>query len=323
MQSDQIVPDRGAPVKPDPGWAPRTAITGETANAPVLPPIRAGPTLDIRKQWGEEDFGVRADPLREVFASKGTAVNAWVSLDSRYLAEVLSYAGFDCVTVDLQHGMFGMQAAIGLLQAVSSGPAVPMARCPSLDPAIIGKLLDAGAYGLICPSIGSAEQAAAFVAACRYPPVGARSFGPARGLLYGGPDYVEHADDTILTWAMVESAAALSSLEEILSVPGLDGVYVGPNDLALSLGERPGQSPVPRPVHSALEQVVTAAHAAGRLAGAFAADGAAARGLADLGYDLVTPGNDVAMLRAAAAQSIGAIRRGRSDTPAEARSAGY
>lgn len=251
---------------------------------------------------------MRANPLRSIVADGGTIVGGWLTTESRYLAEVMSHAGFDTVTVDLQHGMFGIDTAIGLLQAVSAGPATPMARCASHDPAVIGKLLDAGAYGIICPEIGSAEEATAFVAACRYPPAGHRSFGPSRGLLYGGPDYLEHADREILTWAMVESAQALASLDAILAVPGLDGVYVGPNDLALSIGEKAGQSPVPASVRAALEIIVVAAHAAGRLAGAFCADGPSGRELVDLGYDFVTPGNDIAQLRAVTADRIRTVR---------------
>ena len=251
---------------------------------------------------------MRTNRVREVLGRGGPAVSAWMSVDSPYLAEVLSHAGYDAVTVDLQHGMFGIDRAIALLQAVGAGPAVPMARCPSHDPATIGKLLDAGAYGIVCPGVDTADQAAALVAACRYPPAGARSYGPARGLLYGGPDYVEHADATILTWAMVESATALRHLDAILATPGLDGVYVGPNDLALSLGEVPGQVRPPPAVAAALVRIVAAAHAAGRWAGVFCADAVSARSMVELGYDLVTPGNDVGVVRAAAADLLSVTR---------------
>ena len=189
-----------------------------------------------------------------------------MSADSPYLAEMQSYCGYDAVTVDLQHGMFGPGRAVTLLQAVSAGPATPLARCPSHDPATIGKLLDAGAYGIICPAVDDAAQAAAFVRACRYPPTGTRSFGPSRGLLYGGPDYLALADETILTLAMVESAESLSNLEEILDTPGLDGIYVGPNDLALSLGEVPAQAQPPPKVADALARIAEATNAAGRWA---------------------------------------------------------
>jgi 4-hydroxy-2-oxoheptanedioate aldolase len=254
---------------------------------------------------------VRPNPLRTALEAGGPVVTGWLSVDSPYLAEVLSHCGYDAVTVDLQHGMYGLDRAVTLLQAVSAGPATPMARCPSLEPATIGKLLDAGAYGIVCPAVDTPEQAAAFVAACRYPPAGNRSFGPARGLLYGGPDYPDHADATVLTWAMIESAAALEHLDAILATPGLDGVYVGPNDLALSLGERPGAvEPAPR-VLAALHRVADAARAAGRYAGLFCGDAALARRMVGAGYHLVTPGNDVGVLRSAAVERI-AVARGTS-----------
>lgn len=251
---------------------------------------------------------MRPNRLRESLERGETTVSAWVSVDSPYLAEVLSYCGFDAVTIDLQHGMFGLGRAVTLLQAVSAGRAVPMARCSSLAPDTIGKLLDAGAYGIVCPAVDTEEQAAAFVRACRYPPAGARSFGPSRGLLYGGPDYVDHADATVLTWAMVESAASLANLEAILATPGLDGVYVGPNDLALSLGEAPNRAPLPAPVLAALERVASRARTAGRWCGVFAADADTARRMVELGFDLVTPGNDVGILRQAAAERVAAVR---------------
>jgi 4-hydroxy-2-oxoheptanedioate aldolase len=239
-----------------------------------------------------------------------------MSADSPYLAEVLSHCGYDAVTVDLQHGMFDVGRAIQLLQAVSAGPAVPLARCSALDAGQIGKLLDGGAYGIICPGVDTAEQAAAFVRACRYPPRGARSYGPSRGLLYGGSDYVVHADDTVLTWAMIESKDGLANLEAILATPGLDGVFVGPNDLALSLGKTPGMVPLPEEVTAAMTEIANAARAAGRWAGAFAPDAHLARRLIETGYQFVAPGNDVSVLRQAAAERI-AIARGKSGSAAK------
>jgi 4-hydroxy-2-oxoheptanedioate aldolase len=257
---------------------------------------------------GTDGDALRTNRLRDALLRDETTVTGWLSVDSPYLAEVLSHSGYDAVTVDLQHGMFGLDRAITLLQAVGAGPAVPMARCTSLAPAEIGKLLDAGAYGIVCPSVDSADQAADFVRACRYPPDGRRSFGPSRGLLYGGPDYVEHADATILTWAMIESAAALDSLDAILETPGLDAVYAGPNDLALSLGERAGRAEPSRAVMAALERIAARAREKNRWAGAFASDAKVARRLVELGYHLVTPGNDVGIMRQAVAERLAIVR---------------
>lgn len=257
---------------------------------------------------------MRPNTLRQVFAVGDTAVNAWISGDSAYLAEVLSYSGFDAVTIDLQHGMFGTDGALKLIQAVSAGPSIPMVRPTELNAAQIGKLLDGGAYGVICPSIDTPEQAQELVRACHYPPRGARSFGPSRGLLYGGADYVDHFEDELLVWAMIESATALANLDRIVEIDGIDGVYVGPNDLLLSLGLRPGSNTSEPVVTEKMEQIIKAAHSAGRVAGAFCADGAMGARLANMGCDLVTPGNDAGLLRAAAAQRIAQVRRGANGT---------
>jgi 4-hydroxy-2-oxoheptanedioate aldolase len=263
---------------------------------------------------------VRVNRVRELIEAGTTVVNGWVSCESVYAAEVLSHSGYDAVTVDLQHGMFGLDGAVRLLQAVSAGPAVPMVRCSALNEAEIGKLLDAGAYGLICPSIDTPQQCAALVAACRYPPVGRRSYGPARGLLYGGSDYLDAANDTVQVWAMVESATALSNLEEIVAVPGLDGIYVGPNDLALSLGVAPGTVPVAEEVTAALGTILAAAHSAGVAVGAYCADAGTARQLAQDGFDLVTPGNDVVLLREGVTARLSTIR---GETGTAATPSGY
>lgn len=261
---------------------------------------------------------MRTNRVRDLIAQKTPVINGWVSGESVYAAEVLSHSGYDAVTIDLQHGMFGLDQAVRLIQAVSAGPAVPMVRSSALNVAEIGKLLDAGAYGLICPSIDDAEQCAQLISACRYPPVGIRSFGPARGLLYGGPDYLGAANETVQVWAMVESRTALDNLEEIVGVSGLDGIYVGPNDLALSLGVPPATNPVAPEVTQALAKIRIAAHAAGIAVGAYCADARMARELADDGFDLVTPGNDMVILREGVSSRVAAIR----DTDSQAAGGG-
>ena len=113
-------------------------------------------------------------------------------------------------------------------------PCSPLVRVPSLDAALLMRVLDAGAYGVICPMISSAKQAEELVDACRYPPVGSRSFGPARGLLYGGADYVAHANAEILVIPMIETVEAVRNIDAILAVEGVDMIYVGPNDMAVN-----------------------------------------------------------------------------------------
>jgi 4-hydroxy-2-oxoheptanedioate aldolase len=235
------------------------------------------------------------------------AVGAWLSLESEQLAETLSYAGFDTVTVDVQHGMFDLGRAIALLRAVAAGPATPMARCSSHDPAEIGKLLDAGAYGIVCPNVDTGEDAARFVRSCRYPPAGARSYGPARGLLYGGPDYLSRANDEILTWAMIESPTAVANAEEILATPGLDGVFLGPKDLGLLSGLPPTLY-IPQDLLGSIAGIIEKAHGAGKHVGVFTADADEARRLLAMGADFVTPGSDAGMIAAAAADALAKLR---------------
>ena len=129
-----------------------------------------------------------------------------------------------------------------MLQAISTTDTVPVVRVPWLEPGILMKALDAGAYGVICPMVNTREDAQKLVAWTHYAPRGTRSFGPVRATLYGGADYPQHANDTIVTFAMIETAQALDNLDDILSVEGLDAVYIGPSDLSLALGCTAGAS---------------------------------------------------------------------------------
>jgi 4-hydroxy-2-oxoheptanedioate aldolase len=140
----------------------------------------------------------------------------------------------------MQHGMVDYQTMVSMLQGISTTAVTPMARVPWNDPAIIMKSLDAGCYGIICPMINSREECERFVRACRYAPKGYRSSGPIRATLYGGPDYAEKANETILTFAMIETKEAVGNLDAILSTPELDAIYVGPSDLSLTYGHGPG-----------------------------------------------------------------------------------
>src|SRR5690554_2533342 len=151
--------------------------------------------------------------------------------------------------------MIGFDSALPMFQALSATPAIPLARVPVNDGAQIMRLLDAGAYGIICPMISTVDDAARFVSACRYPPKGDRSFGPSRGLLYGGADYYHHADNEILRIGMIETREGLANLDDILSVEGLDGIYIGPNDLSLALGEAPSSEPTAAEVVQAIAHI--------------------------------------------------------------------
>lgn len=251
---------------------------------------------------------MRRNPLRALKAQDRPIVNAWLSIGSPFAAENIAHQGVDAATIDCQHGMIGFDTALAMLHALSSTPATPMVRPSHLDPAEIMRYLDAGSYGIICPMISTAADAAQLVSACRYPPDGTRSFGPARGLLYGGPDYRLGANEAIVVLAMIETIEGLGNLDAILAVPGLDGIYVGPNDLSLAMGHDPANEPAAGPVADAIAQICARTRAAGKIAGIFCSDGAAAAQRVAQGFDFVTPGNDAALLRRTMAAEVRCAR---------------
>ena len=242
---------------------------------------------------------MRPNEVRQRWLHQEPAVCGWLSMGNAYAAEVVGWCGVDCVTVDLQHGMADVQAMIGMLQAISATPATPFVRVPSLDSPLLMKVLDAGAYGVICPMVDNAEQARALVEATSYPPRGLRSFGPARGLLYGGSDYFAHADEAIVRLAMVETALGLDNVEAICAVDGIDGIFVGPNDLGLALGKGVSGDPTDPELRAAIARCVAAAKTAGKHVGIFCPSGAvAARCIAE-GFDFVVPNSEVNLMKTA------------------------
>ncbi|MGH7186311.1 MAG: HpcH/HpaI aldolase family protein, partial [Pseudomonadota bacterium] len=171
------------------------------------------------------------------------------------------------MTVDMQHGVVDYQVGVSMLQGISTTGVIPLARVPWNDPARIMKILDAGAYGVICPMINTREQAEAMVQACKYPPRGFRSWGPVRASLYMGMDYGDRANDDVIVMPMIETAEAMKNLDEILSVPGVDAVYVGPSDLSLAFGCKPRLDQTDAPVVEAQQAIVQACKKHGVIAG--------------------------------------------------------
>lgn len=238
---------------------------------------------------------LRRNRVDAAIASGRAAVNAWVTMESTYVAEILSHAGFDAVTIDAQHGMFGRDAIMSMLQAVSAGDASPFVRSPGQDPREIGWLLDAGAYGMIVPDVATSEQADSVARACFYPPAGTRSLGPSRGTLYAGPSYFEDADTVIQVWPQIESKEGYHNMEAIMSTRGLYGVFVGPNDLALSMGLK-GGGPMSQLIIDMVHHILERAHAHGLKMGIYCADADEAKYWADEGADMVNPSSDSSLL---------------------------
>lgn len=251
---------------------------------------------------------MRPNRLREIWAAGGAAINGWLNIPNSFTAELMAHQGFDSVTVDIQHGLIGYADAVHMLQAISTTDTVPVVRAPWLEPGILMKALDAGAYGLICPMVNSAEEAENLVAWTRYPPLGTRSNGPVRASLYGGADYQANANDTVVTFAMIETADGLDNLDEILRVPGFDATYIGPTDLSLALGCTPTFDDVDKPVAEAIEMILRKTREAGKVAGCHNGSPAWAKKRIEMGFQFVTVGADMRLLADAARKAVDAVR---------------
>ncbi len=235
-------------------------------------------------------------------------VNGWLAVPSSFSAEVMAHQGWDALTIDLQHGVVDYQAMVTMLQAISTTATVPVVRVPWLEPGIIMKTLDAGAYGVICPMVNTREDAQRFVAWSSYAPRGTRSFGPVRALYYGGADYPTHANDTIVRFAMIETAQALDNLDAILSVEGLDAIYIGPSDLSLSLGCKPTFDDVDPKAAAAIAHIVERAKAHGVKAGIHNGRADVAKARIALGYRFVTISSDARLMAAGSQEILSAMR---------------
>ena len=239
---------------------------------------------------------MRANTIRTRWQAGEAVLTAWLTIPSSFSAELLAHCGFDCLTIDLQHGLIDYSAAVAMLQAISTTDCIPLARVPWNEPGAIMKLLDAGAYGIICPMINTAEEAAAFAAACRYPPAGIRGITVSgRGSQYGRvPDYLKRADGEICVLVQVETGEALARIEEIASVDGVDGVFIGPADLSASLGHigNPGHPEVQAAIQDAVKRLT----AIGKPAGILTPSEPDARRYIEWGYRFVAVGSDLGLM---------------------------
>jgi 4-hydroxy-2-oxoheptanedioate aldolase len=246
---------------------------------------------------------MRENRLRTIWKAGQAAVNGWLAVPSSFSAEVMAHQGWDTLTIDLQHGVVDYQGMVGMLQAISTTATVPVVRVPWLEPGILMKTLDAGAYAVICPMVNTADDARKLIAWTNYAPRGTRSFGPVRATLYGGADYATAANDTIVRFAMIETAQALDNLDAILSVEGLDAIYIGPSDLSLALGCTPTFDDVDPKAAQAIDHILARAQAHGVVAGIHNGSPEAALKRIAKGFQFVTVSSD-ARLMAAGAQQV-------------------
>lgn len=201
-------------------------------------------------------------------------------------AESLARSGVAYVCCDNQHGLIDYQASVSMMQGILVGGSNPIARAPWNEPGIIGKLLDAGAQGVIIPMVNSAEEAQAAVGACRYPPHGARSWGPS-GVAPRIENYFTASADQVAAIVMVETVDALNSVDDIVNTPGVDAVYVGPADLSISLGLPPGNNDDVPEFTEALNTIVAACQNAGVVPGIHSSGALTPRRL-EQGFKMIT-----------------------------------
>ena len=254
----------------------------------------------------------RANRVRDNWAAGKPVINSWCGIPSSFSAEVMAHAGWDSLVVDMQHGMIDYQMMVTMLQGISTTDTTPMVRVPWNDPAHIQKALDAGAYGIVCPMINNRGEAEKFVGSMRYAPVGYRSSGPIRAALYGGADYHAKANDIVVAFGMIETQEALDNLDQILSVKGLDAVYIGPSDLSISLGYAPGGDKPDEWMMTALKKVLDGCKRHKVQPGIHCGAPAYAKKMIEMGFTFVTVGGDNRFMTMGAQA---AIQEMRSDTP--------
>jgi 4-hydroxy-2-oxoheptanedioate aldolase len=256
------------------------------------------------------------NPLKQIWQDGGVVINGWLSMPSSFVAEVLAHSGFDSLTLDMQHGLMHYDGGLSMIQAINTTPTVALARVPWNEPGIIMKLLDAGCMGLICPMVNNRAETEAFVGACRYPPLGYRSYGPTRASLVMGSDYAEQANQNVITFAMVETRAAVDNLEDILSTPGLDAIYVGPSDLNQSYGNKPRLDSQEPDFLKLLAHLVARCKAHRIVAGLHTGSTDYAHQMIQMGFQFVTISSDARILSAAAQAAVGAMKTVKGAGPA-------
>ena len=253
---------------------------------------------------------MRKNRLKEIFKSGKSAVNGWLQIPNSFTAELMANQSWDSLTLDMQHGVIDYPNAVGMLQAISSTKVVPLARVNWNEPGQIMKILDAGAYGIICPMVSNKKEAENFVKACMYPPDGYRSYGPIRGLVYGGPDYADEANNEILRFAMIETKESLENLDEIMKTPGLDGIYIGPADLSLAIGEKPSfDKPEGDPVYEVIMKILDHAKKNKIIAGIQNGQPEYAEKMINKGFQLVTIGSDQRYMTGASKAALNKLKK--------------
>lgn len=241
-----------------------------------------------------------------------TVFTAWCGLSAPIVAETIAREGFSAVTLDQQHGLYDMAATAAAIAAIRMTGSSPIVRVPLGDFAVASRVLDFGAEAVIAPMINTVEDARAFIAAAKYPPMGERSWGPHRATTLAGiPDqkvYLREANALTMTFAMIETRAALANIDAIAATEGIDALFVGPSDLSIALTDGTTLDPHSQEVEAALEKVLAAAKKAGKIAGLYCANAERAMATAKRGFRFLAVGSDLAFLRAGTAAQVKGLK---------------
>jgi 4-hydroxy-2-oxoheptanedioate aldolase len=239
------------------------------------------------------------DRFRQAAQERRTLFNAWLTLNDPFLIELSGEAGWDCITIDQQHGLGGNEALIACLTAARACGLPAIVRVANNDPGLVGRALDAGAQGIMCPLINNVDEAEAFVRAVKYPPRGLRSWGPYRAKLGYEGDYFTTANAFTIACPQIETKGAVDQLDDILGLDGVDMVCLGPNDLSVALTGR--LDIWAKEVQEAMNLVLRKAREKSVMTLIFANDVAFAKPRIAEGWDVVAIGTDTGWFSAAAA----------------------
>jgi 4-hydroxy-2-oxoheptanedioate aldolase len=241
-----------------------------------------------------------------------TVYVAWCMMASPLVAETIAREGFAAVALDQQHGLFDIATTQQGIAAVRATGAGAIARIPVGDFAGASRLLDFGADAVVAPMINTVADARAFAGAMKYPPLGERSWGPARAMTLAGASdpaaYLREANTATLALAMIETRTALDNLDAILATPGIDGVFIGPSDLSITLSNGQSLDFTTPEVERVTDLVFAAARKAGKIPGAYCLDAVRAKALAARGARFVAIGSDLGFLRAGASEQLKGLK---------------
>jgi len=254
---------------------------------------------------------MRSNPVKKILASGSPSFGSWLSLGDLYATRVMARCGFDWLTLDMEHSAIDWSQATMIFGAIADAGGVPLARVPTGSHALIKRVLDAGAWGIVVPMVNTVEQAKVAIAAAKYPPVGNRSLGGGMHAINFGAtagEYYRGANDEILVVLQTESPTGIANAEEIYSLPGVDAIFVGPVDLRANMTQPDGTEATDEEFESALQQIVDVGKKTGTPTGMHVMDAAAALHRSEQGMQFIAIGSELRMMTTGAQQIVRTVR---------------